>query len=294
MLAFYYWEQSCKQNNNFAVVKRNLALFYFNKKRDIATALKYLKEAYSLDKSNGRIMLELYELLVIFGTSDAELLAFIQDNIAVATQRDDLYLYYIALINTQKNCYYAKKLLLSRQFHPWEGGEGKVSKVYKEILINIANDMLSKGDKHTAIEELKQAFSFPTSLGEGKLALDFDNDIWYMIGEIYESLGDNKNATYCFNMATQGEISIDIGMYYNDSPIIYQYYMAKAYKKMGDLDRASLIKQKLQSYYHAHFGKEFVIDYFAVSLPDMLIWEQDINNKNDAYCMYLLDLANNI
>lgn len=34
-----------------------------------------------------------------------------------------------------------------------------------------------------------------------------------------------------------------------------------------------------------------MIDYFAVSLPDMLIWEQDIDQRNEEFCRYIRSLA---
>ena len=33
------------------------------------------------------------------------------------------------------------------------------------------------------------------------------------------------------------------------------------------------------------------IDYFAVSLPDFLIFEDDLNKKNQTHCYYLMGLG---
>ena len=33
------------------------------------------------------------------------------------------------------------------------------------------------------------------------------------------------------------------------------------------------------------------IDYFAVSLPDLLIWEDDLNKRNELFCKYLIGLG---
>ena len=35
----------------------------------------------------------------------------------------------------------------------------------------------------------------------------------------------------------------------------------------------------------------FVMDYFAVSLPDLQIWEDDMNKKNRIHCHYLMGLG---
>lgn len=36
---------------------------------------------------------------------------------------------------------------------------------------------------------------------------------------------------------------------------------------------------------------QFVMDYFAVSLPDLQIWEDDMNEKNRIHCNYLMGLG---
>lgn len=33
------------------------------------------------------------------------------------------------------------------------------------------------------------------------------------------------------------------------------------------------------------------VDYFAVSLPDMLIWEDDLKKRNQLFCKYLIGLG---
>ena len=33
------------------------------------------------------------------------------------------------------------------------------------------------------------------------------------------------------------------------------------------------------------------MDYFAVSLPDLLIWDADLDERNRVHCLYLLSLG---
>lgn len=33
------------------------------------------------------------------------------------------------------------------------------------------------------------------------------------------------------------------------------------------------------------------IDYFAVSLPDLAIWDDDLNKRNKIYCNYVMGLG---
>jgi ATP/maltotriose-dependent transcriptional regulator MalT len=38
-------------------------------------------------------------------------------------------------------------------------------------------------------------------------------------------------------------------------------------------------------------GRKQVMDYFAVSLPDLLIWEDSLDTKNLIHCKYMLALG---
>jgi len=48
---------------------------------------------------------------------------------------------------------------------------------------------------------------------------------------------------------------------------------------------------KLLDYGERHIFDRVRVGYFAVSLPDFLIFEDDLNKKNRAHCHYLIGLA---
>ena len=60
-----------------------------------------------------------------------ERLAFLQNYPNLIEQRDDLVLEEITLLNQTGRYTEAKRKLDSHQFHPWEGGEGKVPFQYQ-------------------------------------------------------------------------------------------------------------------------------------------------------------------
>lgn len=289
-----YWLESAKSDLKFPTARRNLALYYFNKKRDHINALKFMEEAFALDKQDSRVLLELFQLYGLTGKSRQEQFKLLSYNLSAVEARDDLYLEYLTLLaeNGEYNSAFDK--LMSRKFHPWEGGEGKVTKLYKILNIAQAKEADEKGDCSLAIECYSRCFKYPKNLGEGKLILDYDNDICYMLGELYEKYGDMDRAKEYYQLATRGKTEIADNIYYNDNPIEYVYYIALAYKKLGNIDKANEIKDSFTNYYTKHEGEKAVIDYFAVSLPDMLIWEQDIDEKNKAFLESLKALAESI
>jgi len=49
--------------------------------------------------------------------------------------------------------------------------------------------------------------------------------------------------------------------------------------------------EKLISYGEKHINDKIKMDYFAVSLPDLLIWEDDLTFRNRIHCLYLQGLG---
>ncbi len=48
---------------------------------------------------------------------------------------------------------------------------------------------------------------------------------------------------------------------------------------------------KLMNYGKQHLFDHVTMDYFAVSLPDLLIWEDSLDRKNEIHCKYMLALG---
>ena len=64
-----------------------------------------------------------------------------------------------------------------------------------------------------------------------------------------------------------------------------------AQQKLGHQKAANACFYKLIDYGEKHIRDNMRIDYFAVSLPDFLIFEDDLNLKNEAHCYYLMGLG---
>lgn len=293
-IAAQCWEKAIELNNKFPTGYRNLALYYFNKKGNTDKALSCMEEAFNLDKSDSRILLELFELYGLCDKTQAEKYSLLSQNFDVVEDRDDLYLHYLTLLTDKGEIDKAYALLNSRRFHPWEGGEGKTTKLYKRLNVLIAKRAEEVKDFDLAKNMYLKCFAFPENLGEGKLILDYDNDICYRLGELEEARGNAQEAMKYYRMATRGDLSVADDMYYNDNPIEYVYYAALAFKKLGELNKANNIKKAFINYYDKNFNVRKPIDYFAVSLPNMLIWEHDLFKKNNDFCTEIRKLADKI
>ena len=80
-------------------------------------------------------------------------------------------------------------------------------------------------------------------------------------------------------------------MYYNDAKPEKIFYQGMALLKLGREDEANGRFYKLINYGKQHIFEKQVMDYFAVSLPDLLIWEDSIDVKNEIHCKYMLALG---
>ena len=69
------WEMSEKADDTFSIVHRNLALAYYNKMGDSKAAKCELEKAFSLNRKDARIFLELDQLYKKLGYSFKERLA---------------------------------------------------------------------------------------------------------------------------------------------------------------------------------------------------------------------------
>jgi tetratricopeptide (TPR) repeat protein len=185
----------------------------------------------------------------------------------------------------------AYNLLMNRHFHPWEGGEGKVSAQYKYCLIQMARNKLNENDFNGAIEFLQQAEVYPPNLGEGKLIGTQENEIFYWLGRAYEGLKIKETALAYFEKATVGSSEPSAAIFYNDPQPDAIFYQGLGWEKLNYPEKATAIFNELVNYGKAHFNDEIQLDYFAVSLPDLLIFEDDLDKRNKLHCTYMMALG---
>ena len=61
--------------------------------------------------------------------------------------------------------------------------------------------------------------------------------------------------------------------------------------KLGRVGEAHGRFYKLLNYGKNHIFDHVVMDYFAVSLPDIQIWDGDLNLSNQVHCKFMLALG---
>ena len=290
-LAIENWELSAKLDSQFPTVWRNLALARFNKQNRQNEAVECMERAFHLDETDSRVLMELDQLYKRLQRPHQQRLAFLQQYPQLIAQRNDLVLEEITLLN-QLGCYEeAMQKLDAHQFHPWEGGEGKVSGQYQFCRLELAKKSIAEHKYEKAITLLEQCLVYPHHLGEGKLFGAQENDFYYYLGIAYDAMGQHEKARECWTEATKGPQEPAPAMYYNDAKPEKIFYAALAYRKLGNDAKANGLCYKLINYGKQHIFEMQTMDYFAVSLPDLLIWEDSLDVKNRIHCLYMLALG---
>ena len=286
------WEQSAQIDDNYPTVHRNLSLAYYNKLNDPDKAQASMEKAFSLDETDARVLMELDQLYKRLNKDHKERLHLLEEHLSLVNQRDDLYLERITLYNQLGHHGKAKDLLSDYKFHPWEGGEGKVIKQYLICHLELAKKSIGEGQYKEALQLLMEAENYPSNLGEGKLVGTQENDIHFLKGLANDLLGNTEEAAKYYQLATRGISEPVQAIFYNDPQPDKIFYQGLAWIKLNNREKAEEIFQRLIDFGQSHIDDKISIDYFAVSLPDLLVFDADLNLLNKVHCLYLMGLGN--
>lgn len=289
--AIHRWERALNGHNQFPTIHRNLALAYYNRKQDPSKALASLEKAFYLNVNDHRVMMELDQLYKKLGRSFAERLEFLEKYPAGVEYRDDLYLEKIILYNLTGKPDTALSLLMNRNFHPWEGGEGKVTGQFLLSHIMLAKNALLGCDYENALSHLSATEKYPENLGEGKLSTVPECEIIFWKGCAYMGLKDTSNAIKCWEIAGSVSAEPASAIFYNDQPPENVFYKGLALLNLERAEEANCIFQSLIDFGESHVNDTVRLDYFAVSLPDMHIWDDDLSKRNRIHCIYMEGLG---
>ena len=290
-LAKELWEASAEIDDTFPTVFRNLSLVYFNQCHDRERAGAALERAWALDRTDARVFYELDQLHRKTGWNFDRRIRLFEEYREVFLSRDDLCVEYATLLNCACRYQEAYDFITAHRFHPWEGGEGKITVQYETALLQLGRKALRDGHPEAAKELFLRALTSPENLGEGRLEGTKDNHLYYYLGCAEEKLGHPEAAREAFQRAAVGTDEPAGMMYYNDQPADMILYQGLAFQKLGDRRGANRRFYRLIDYGERHVRDHVRIGYFAVSLPDFLTFEDDLDVRNEAHCDFLMAMG---
>lgn len=276
------WEQSKQINPKFPTVQRNLALAYFNIRKDAQSALQALSTAFELDPGDPRVLLELVMLLEQVKTPVRDRLTLLEDHLATVTLRDDLYLEYIAHLNGSGEHFKAAQLLSERTFHPWEGGEGSVTRQYLWSHIAIAMSYLQKGKIQKALEELENTIEQPENLGEGRGWGTPETHLFFFMGKVLKAAGRKQEALSWFEKACQTQPGNKFDLF---------FFQGLALLELNRKEDAHSVFRKIKAHAKSIKKSKPQPPYFAASLPLFLQLDSDQEENQREQYHLLMGLA---
>jgi tetratricopeptide (TPR) repeat protein len=287
--AIRLWEKSARLDPKFPTVWRNLGIGYFNVSGQPKKALAAYEKAFAADATDARLLYERDQLWKRIGITPVKRLAELERHLELVRQRDDLTVELSALYNQTGRHDRALDLIAARKFQPWEGGEGQALGQHVRTHLALGRQALEAGALSAALEHFESALSSPQNLGEAKHLLANQSDVWYWLGEVCAALGDAKAARGWWTKAAtfKGDFQQMSVRAFSEMT----YYSALALEKLGKKPAARTLLRNLLAYAKKLHGTPATIDYFATSLPTMLLFEDDLQKRQQTTATFLMSQA---
>jgi tetratricopeptide (TPR) repeat protein len=278
--AIQNWERSVEVDPGFSIPWRNLGVAYYNVCHEADRAIHCYEKAIEANPEDGRARYELQQLLSRTGVRATGRLARLEERLDLVRKRDDLSTELVSLYNRTGQPRKALDYMMSRQFHPWEGGTGRVSTQYETAHLLLAQAALDGGDPQVALDHLERAQVYPHNLGEGRHLLRPDAYLHYYVGLAKQGLGDQEGAAAAYRRVLDARAGLSETT----------YYQALALRQLGREDEA---RQKLEKMLRAAGEKrqEEAKRGFATSVPEFVFAERDQETRRRIHYTYLIGLA---
>jgi hypothetical protein len=251
---------------------RNLGIAYFNVRHDAAAALAAFDSAFAADAGSARVLFERDQLWKRTGVAPETRLAELLRYSELARGRDDLSVELATLLNHTGQPQRALELLMSRQFQPWEGGEGLVLAQFVRARVLLAQRSLANGEPQRARELLSAALDPPWSLGESYHLLANQSEPLYWLGVACAADGDADEAQRLWRRGARN--STDFQQMAVAEISANTFWVAACVDALGEQRRATALFHRMEEFAVQLEHQRPVVDYFATSLPTLLLFAE--------------------
>jgi tetratricopeptide (TPR) repeat protein len=287
--AISVWQLAVDDGTTIPAVFRNLGIALWNTRRDGEAARKCYLRALELDENDPRMVSEYDQLRAKLNDPLDDRLAFLESHRPLVLERDDCTIALAGLYNLTGDPGKALEIVTSRRFHPWEGGEGAVLRQFTTAHLLLGRKALDNGDAKTALDHFTGAMQTPESLGEAYHLLQAKADVNYWIGRTLKASGRLAESKDHFKRSAGESGDFSEMAVTAHSPLTY--FRGLSLRELGHEYQAKVVFEDLKAYATAKLGETAAIDYFATSLPNLLVFEEDLQARRDAENHLLIALA---
>ncbi|MFF1253463.1 DUF5107 domain-containing protein [Pseudarthrobacter sp. NPDC058329] len=269
--ALAHLEKSMVLGSADPVVWRNAAVAAVNTGGDTAAADRYFRHALELSPDDARLVFERSVLSGLRGVSVKDRIAAIERHNRSVPDRDDLALLYVNLLIDAGRVVEALAIMSTRTFQPFEGGEGLALAAYDRAAVERARQLMEQ-DPTAAVTLLRAGVEPPANLGEGRHPADSMAERLVALGDALETAGDTEGAAGAWNSACQEGHPLAV----DPSPTSpADYWRGVAHTRLGRQPEADRVWQSLEARADELAAAPAAPDYFATSLPELLLFETD-------------------
>ncbi|MGH3359987.1 MAG: DUF5107 domain-containing protein [Nocardioidaceae bacterium] len=279
------WEIAASASEPDPVVLRNLGVAAYNVDGAAELAARHYARARSVAPDDARLLFEADQLDGRRGIDIAVRLGALLSRPDLVSSRDDLTLRLAELLTARGRAEEAVKVLCDRPFQPWEGGEGLVLAAWEESHVVLAAAALDAGDATTAIHHAEAALSPPSSLGEARHPRANTADLYLVLGDALAATGNRAGAQQAWETAAgrQGDFQAMQVEPYSERTAA----SVAALRRLGQTAEAARLRDRLARYLDEQAEMRPRVDYFATSLPTMLLFTEDPQVAHDTRVLAL-------
>lgn len=279
------WERAIDLGVSFATVWRNLGVAYFNVHGDGKRSRAAYDRALAANPADARVFYERDQLLKRIGVEPRLRLQALLELPDLTGSRNDLSVELATLFNQTGRSSDALDLLRSRPFQAWEGGEGLVLDQYIHANLLLGQDALAQAEPGIAIERFSAALHPPENLGEARHLLVNQSEIYYWLGMAYDMASQDEQARAWWQRAARQ--TGDFQHMSVRSISTATLWTGLALAMLGDEATSQNLMQSISEFAARLHSTTPTIDYFATSLPTMLLFEDDLEQRNTIEATFL-------
>ena len=283
--AIVQWEHAVKGEPRNAVAWRCLGIGAFNILKKPAKARRAYDRALRANPRDARLLFERDQLAKRLGDSPARRLRDLERHPKLVQQRDDLSIELCALYNQTGQPERALEIISTREFQPWEGGEGQALGQHVRTHLALGRRALTAEQPAVAIEHFTAAGAAPENLGEAKHLLANQSDIHFWLGEALAAADRINDARQHWKAAATFKGDFQQMSVRDFSEMTY--YSALSLRRLRQTTKATQLLRDLLRYARDLARSPATIDYFATSLPTMLLFDDDLQARQQTHALFL-------
>ncbi|SDD26902.1 DUF5107 domain-containing protein [Auraticoccus monumenti] len=274
-----------------AMAWRNLGMHRVNQRGDLDGGREAYRAACAAEPDDARLRYEQDQLAALAGESATDRLTAWRQRPELAGRRDDASVEVASLMVSTGEAEAALDLLRRRVFQPWEGGEGKVLGAWERAHLRLGLDALAVARGAEAAERFTSALTpDPTVLGETRHPLAATAQLHLLLGDAEALAGrpDRAEAAWREAAGQRGDFQAMATQTHSETT----FWVVLALRRLGRTEEATRLTEELRRFRDQYATETPTVDYFATSLPDLLLFTEDpVTSRNRRVAFFDAQLA---